>query len=279
MAASPVTCVGHQSILRIKDINKKWSDKTVEPINQNLRLSFKTGPGNTREMNILDITEDFRPTNEFMMMSTGGTLPVPVLETRSMKMPSPNVRDQRKWPKEAALKTIDCEDMSRQPEDIWDDMVRHYKDMVDKGGSEVQARADIKKSSAWTKWNQYEDLRAEITGAESFQRALRGLPSFVIRSVKMLKKAIINMQRLGILTDLPKNDEGQPVFDWEADLMAAYVCDGKLRVVLGEVKRKNLSPWDTERTPDRQTVSKALNQLRTDLQFLQVNRCFHTCVC
>jgi hypothetical protein len=286
LASVLTSCGLCQSVLRIQQTKDKWRERTVERIDPNLSIPFKEGPGNIKYKNILKITEDFGKSDEFLMMSAGGTLPVPVLETRSMKMPVPDKRDQYKWPKEAAPKTIDCEDMSRQLEDIWDDMVRHYKELVDKGVSEVQARAEIKKSPEYNRWNGYNDKVAEISTKEKFVDVLKGLPSIVVRSVMFLKKAILNMQKLGLLTNLPKNEEGQPVFSWEADLMAAYVCEGKLRVVLGEVKRNNTSPGDRERILDRQTINNAFNQLRTDLQFLQVNRCwlftqpcFHTCGC
>ena len=52
--------------------------------------------------------------------------------------------------------------------------------------------------------------------------------------------------------------------------MAAYIEGATLHVVLGEVKRKNKNPWESSKTLDHGVVSKALNQLRMDSEFMQV---------
>ena len=74
----------------------------------------------------------------------------------------------------------------------------------------------------------------------------------------------------GLTTEAEALTAAKEVKEWEADIVAAYVWGATLHVIVGEVKRKSKNPWDNSKTKlDRETRNKALDQLKTDMEFVQ----------
>ena len=142
--------------------------------------------------------------------------------------------------------------------------------MVDSGI--LGADKKVETTDEYIKLHSYLDQEAEVTTKERVKEVVEGLgvPALLVRGLKMERRTIENLRKFGLLTRLPRNDEGQEAWDWEADIMAAYIEGATLHVVLGEVKRKNRNPWESSKALDHGVISKALNQLVMDSKFIQV---------
>ena len=243
---------------------------TVQPIDMNMAVEFKAGPGGASVWKTLvDITEETRQYDELHMMMRGGCLVVPVVELRTMKLPVPDRREQIKF-QEGRKNTIDSEGMWRTIDDMANDLNKHHQDMVNSGIPNADKK--IETTDEYIKLHSYLDQEAEVMTKERVKEVLEalGVPALLVRGLKLEKKTIENLQKFGLLTRLPRNDKGHEVWDWEADIIAAYTEGATLHVIVGEVKRKNRNPWESSKALDHGVVSKALNQLRMDLEFMQV---------
>ena len=268
--ALPGCCASMEQLQRLQRTVDRTRDSMVRPVNMNLSVEFKAGPGgSTVKKNLMDMAEEIRRSDEFQMVMKGGVLSVPGIELRTMKLPMPDRRDQIKF-KEGNKNTIDSEGMWKTIEDITEDLNKVYLDMVARGVTDAEAR--VKGTEEYIKLHSYLDQAAEVTAKETIKGVLEalGMPGMIVRGMKLENKTIETLQKFGLLTRLPKNDKGLDITDWEADIVAAYVWGVTLHVVVGEVKRKSKNPWETSKTLEHGVVSKALNQLRADLEFIQV---------
>ena len=268
--AAPPCCSSMEQMLRLARTVEKPKAMTVQPIDMNLAVEFPAGPGGAATWKTLvDMTQETRHSDELHMMMRGGCLVVPAVELRTMKLPVPDRRDQIKF-QEGKKNTIDSEGMWRTVDDIADDLSKRHQDMVDRGIPGADKKVET--TDEYIKLHSYLDQEAEVTTKERVEEVLEGLgvPALLVRGLKMERRTIENLQKFGLLTRLPRNDKGQEAWDWEADIMAAYIEGATLHVVLGEVKRKNKNPWESSKTLDHGVVSKALNQLVMDSKFIQV---------
>ena len=266
-------CGGFGVIEAVRREVERGKEMTVRPLDRSLTMEFKTGPGCPPDTKSLeDLTESHRITQEFQRMLGGKLHSVPVVEMRTMKAPMPDRRDKYKF-KMGKENTIDSEGLWKTMEEIKEEMIKKYQEMVDKG--ERDPKSKIKSTAEYKKYNDFMDVHAEKVTKDAIERGLAkaGLPSLMVRGVKLERKSITNMQHLGLLTELPMKNDNQgkvEVENWEADLMAAIAVGSTLHIFLGEVKRKNWVPEEADRTLDKTTIAKAFSQLLVDVQFIQV---------
>ena len=223
-----------EQMQRLARTVEKPKAMTVQPIDMNLAVEFRAGPGGAAVWKTLvNMTEETRQSDELHMMMRGGCLVVPAVELRTMKLPVPDRRDQIKF-QEGRRNTIDSEGMWRTTDDMADDLNKRHQDMVNSGI--VNADKKIETSDEYIKLHSYLDQEAEVTTKEGVKEVLEalGVPALLVRGLKLEKKTIENLQKFGLLTRLPKNDKGQEAWYWEADIMAAYTEGATLHVIVGE---------------------------------------------
>lgn len=229
---------------RNRKLLQDWKDKKPEVLDPSLALVIRTGPGLTRNMTLKDILTEYSKRPEVLRMLSGKVVSFPVREFRVMKPPKPDRQGEVKF------KDGPATDIS------------HYSVLMD--------LEDIKKKDI-SVYNRYMDVEVEVVTKNKIIKLLEtsGLPAVVIRSAELPERSIRNLQQLGLLTKTK-------VKYWEADLVVA-VAGEKLRIGLLEVKRKDEMPGDQTRramTIDqpstRQAINKALKQLETNVEMIQV---------
>ena len=119
--------------------------------------------------------------------------------------------------------------------------------------------AMARKLPEFTAVQKWLDIKAEIKLKKAFEQMMTDLeiPALVIRSVDL--KAISALNDLGLKLSL----------DAEIDLVLVYVSGDFLHVIVCEVKRADIYPWQTEcGGRNKQAVNKAENQLTKDVNAL-----------
>ena len=218
--AAPSCCPSMEQMQHLARTVERPKAMTVQPIDMNMAVEFRAGPGGAAVWKTLvDMTEETKQSDKLHMMMRGGCLVVPGIELRTIKLPVPDRRDQIKF-KEGKKNTIDSEGMWRTIEELADDLNKLYQVEVQKGTPNAEKK--IETTNEYIKLHSYLDQEAEMTTKERVKEVLEalGVPSLLVRGLKLEKKTIDNLQKFGLLARLPRSDKGQEARDWEADIMA-----------------------------------------------------------
>ena len=224
--------------------------REARPLDSSMKLNIRRGAGKVESMSLQDLKEEERKSTEWKMMLQGGVRVVPAVEFRLQH--TKNVAKESNKKKE-----IDSIGVDRTDVDLEEVIVKKWEDLRNEGKTEEEAKKEILKMDEYAALQGWKDIRGEIEAKKAMEDLMKELkvPSLIVRSVEYNKLNREVLRALGV--DLP---------DGEIDLLLAYVANNDLYIVLTEVKRPNIAPWESkEKDPGQQNINKALKQLLEDL--------------
>ena len=226
-------------------------------IDSSKKINVDLGAGQVVELSLDDLAERERQSPEWKAVAAGEVRVIPVEEFRLKSPPkykNGEVDFQTKRRNEGVIEgypmNIKVEDIEKELKDKFDGLMA--KGWNDKSAADETKKKLKKKYDALQSWK---DIYAEIKTKQTLHELLKHLqvPSLLVRSVE--NKAL---NALGL--DLP---------DGEMDLLLSYVASNCLHIVLCEVKRPRVEPWESaDKEPTKESIKKALKQLNSDLELV-----------
>ena len=147
--------------------------------------------------------------------------------------------------------------------------------------AKIEAQTKAKQLPEFCAVQKWQDVNVEVKVKKAVENLMkaRKIPALVIRSIDI--KKISALKDMGI--DIPDGDG-------EIDLVLVYATGDLLNVILFEVKRADIYPWNDEDAHPgirKEAVKKAENQLTKDVKFFNSfttgqppsNIRFHTLAC
>ena len=265
----PNNCVGHSLREDRRQKIKKLHNSELVVLDENLRLCIKKGPVSV-ETSLRELEENYESKAEWKVIEQGGVLSVPVEEFRMINPPKPDRKGNVKFDtkkSERGGRHIENYPVGQSIANLTALIVEKFTKVRNKaktgGKSEASAErgaeAEAMKLPELQAVQKWQDNVAEIELKKALEKMMEdlGISSLIIRSINL--KALFALKDLGF--KFPE--------DAEVDLMMAYASGDFLHVVIFEVKRADIYPWQSEcKPPNKQAVNKAENQLTKDVDVL-----------
>ena len=274
MVVSPQDCFGHQ--LRV-DLRAKIERKKMAPVKQvdkTKKIYIKRGGGQGGQIDLEDLRDEFKKTEEWKRVEKGGGLVVPNVELRMKRLPKPDTAGKRNFNKQASKKKFT--EIEKYSMDWTDNRLQtyiqeHYDQLKKDGKSEIEARTEIHKMPEYLALKSWMDEKAEVTTKEAIEKGmnLAKRPYALFRSIN--KEDIASEKhppRLGNFTALKELGLKLPEGESETDLMCATATGDVTGLTLLEVKRQDTPPWKPNgRAPEKSNACKAVDQLARGHEF------------
>ena len=286
-SAQSITCLGHKEREDRRNKIGKLAKRSSKAPDETCRVLIKKAPVAV-ETSLKELEDIYEMKPEWKLIEEGGVLSIPVEELRMENLPRPDRSGQVvfKEKKGGGGKQIEYYPVGQTIDNmnalIGEKYQEEKKNAQAAGNSvfeaEKKAFAEATKLPQFQAVKSWQDTNAEIKLKKAIEKMMAGLkiPALLIRSIKS--------KEISALNDLGLKLPGEA----EIDIMMAYLSGDFLHVVVCEVKRSDTYPWQTQpRSPNKQAVNKAENQLTKDLDVLMAilagippdQIVFHTLAC